>query len=196
MELLPAIANYFEVTVDYLLGMDKIRSREEIKRSFTKVFEHERNGKYKEAVLVLREAQKTYPEDDAILCELALALSKSGVPADKSEAIRISERILEKSTNEKIRSTVKANLCFLYRDTGDLNKAESFARTLPHIWECREIHLREFVSVNERECISDSCLNIIQQVIADYVNNRSIAFSLGYKAEDNTDICKFKDVLK
>ncbi len=195
MELLPSIANYFDVTVDHLLGMDEIRSKEKISKIFTQVFEHERNRRYTEAVSILRDAQKTYPADDGILSELALALSKTDVLADKTEAIRISEKILEKSTNEKIRSTVRANLCFLYRDTGDFNKAEKFARTLPHIWECREIHLREFVSDNERECVSDSCLNIIQQVITDYVNNRPISFSLGYKTEDNTDICILKDSL-
>lgn len=196
MELLPAIANYFEVTVDYLLGMDKIRSEEEISRIFTQVFEYERNGRYKEAISILRDAVKTYPNDDGILSELALALSKTNSAQDKKEAIVLSERVLEKCTNEKIRSTVRANLCYLYRDCGFYEKAEETARTLPHIWECREIHLREFVKENNKNIVSENCLNVIMQVVGDYVNDRPISFSLGYKAEEKINVRQLIEIFK
>ena len=39
MELLPAIANYFDVTVDQLLGMDQLRSEQRRREIFTRALE-------------------------------------------------------------------------------------------------------------------------------------------------------------
>ena len=159
MELLPAIANYFNVTVDDLLGMNEIRSRERLNAIFTEALNLERESKYEDAVGVFRAALKNFPDNIELTSELALALSKCESVNNKKEAIALSEKVLARCTNEKIRSTVRANLCYLYRDCGFNDKAEETARTLPHIWECREIHLREFVADNKD--LSDRHLNII-----------------------------------
>lgn len=192
MELLPAIANYFCVTVDDLLGMNEIRSRERLNAIFTEALNLERESKYEDAVGVFRAALKNFPDNIALTSELALALSKCESVNNKKEAIALSERVLARCTNEKIRSTVRANLCYLYRDCGFNDKAEETARTLPHIWECREIHLREFVADNKD--LSDRHLNIIMQVLDDYVNQRTISFSLGYKPEESINVKLLKEI--
>lgn len=192
MELLPAIANYFNVTVDDILGMNEIRSRERLNAIFTEALNLERECKYEDAVGIFREALKTFPDNIVLTSELALALSKCESVNNKKEAIALSEKVLAMCTNEKIRSTVRANLCYLYRDCGFNDKAEETARTLPHIWECREIHLREFVADNKD--LSDRHLNIIMQVIDDYVNQRPISFSLGYKPEESINVKLLKEI--
>ena len=192
MELLPAIANYFNVTVDDLLGMNEIRSRERLNAIFTEALNLERENKYEDAVGVFRAALKNFPDNIALTSELALALSKCESVNNKKEAIALSEKVLARCTNEKIRSTVRANLCYLYRDCGFNDKAEETARTLPHIWECREIHLREFVADNKD--LSDRNLNIIMQVLDDYVNQRPISFSLGYKPEESINVKLLKEI--
>ncbi|MBO5403009.1 MAG: helix-turn-helix transcriptional regulator [Clostridia bacterium] len=192
MELLPAIANYFNVTVDDLLGMKEIRSRERLNAIFTEGLNLERESKYEDAVGVFRAALKNFPDNIALTSELALALSKCESVNNKKEAIALSEKVLARCTNEKIRSTVRANLCYLYRDCGFNDKAEETARTLPHIWECREIHLREFVADNKD--LSERHLNIIMQVLDDYVNQRPISFSLGYKPEESINVKLLKEI--
>ena len=91
-----------------------------------------------------------YPNNYGFLSELALALTLKintcGEYELITEAITVSERVLLNSTNEKLRSTTRANLCFLYLKAKEEEKALKLAKTLPHIWECREILLLEMLS--------------------------------------------------
>jgi hypothetical protein len=102
-----------------------------------------------EAIQTLRDAIKVYPGNCGFLSELALALTlKINTDTDYeliNEAIALSERVLLNSTSEKLRSTTKANLCFLYLKVNEDEKAIKLAKTLPHVWECREILLPEML---------------------------------------------------
>ncbi len=136
--MLPSLANFFNVSIDELMGMNDIRNQEQLSEVFRRAHEYEADSKYDEAVELLRHAVKTFPNNYGLISELALAHSFSN-PNDTKEAISLSECVLENSTSEKIRSTVRANLCFLYKRAGDLKKAMDLARTLPHVWESREM---------------------------------------------------------
>jgi transcriptional regulator with XRE-family HTH domain len=145
--MLPSIANYYNVSIDELMGMDEIRNVEKINSTFSIVHEYESKGMIDEAIQTLREVIKVYPNNSGFLSELALALTLK-INTDTecelvNEAIRLSERVLLNSTNEKIKSTTKANLCFLYLKVNEGEKAIKLAKTLPHVWECREILLPE-----------------------------------------------------
>lgn len=148
--MLPSIANYYNVSIDELIGMDEIRNVEKVNNVFSIVHEYESKGMIDEAIQTLREAIKMYPSNCGFLSELALAL-KLKINTDVecelfNEAIALSERVLLNSTNEKLRSTTKANLCFLYMKANDVDKAIKLAKTLPHIWECRELMLPEMLA--------------------------------------------------
>jgi transcriptional regulator with XRE-family HTH domain len=136
--MLPGLANFFDVSIDELMGMNDIRNQERLNEIFRCIHEYEAENRYDEAVELLRHAVKTFPNHYGLISELALALSFS-IPNDPKEAIALSESVLENSTSEKIRSTVRANLCFLYKRSGDQNKAMDLVRTLPHVWESREM---------------------------------------------------------
>jgi tetratricopeptide (TPR) repeat protein len=148
--MLPSIANYYNVSIDELIGMDEIRNVEKINSTFFIVHEYESKGMIEEAIQALRDAIKVYPSNCGFLSELALALTlKSTTDTEYelvNEAIALSERVLLNSTNEKLRSTTKANLCFLYLKAKKDEKAIKLAKTLPHVWECREILLPEMLS--------------------------------------------------
>jgi transcriptional regulator with XRE-family HTH domain len=148
--MLPSIANYYNVSIDELMGMDEIRNVENINSTFSIVHEYESKGMIDEAIQTLREAIKVYPSNCGFLSELALALTlKINTDTEYelvNEAITLSERVLLNSTNEKLRSTTKANLCFLYLKASENKKAIKLAKTLPHVWECREILLPEMLS--------------------------------------------------
>lgn len=183
MELLPAIANYFDVSTDSLLGMDAIRSEEKRCAIFTEALSLERQEKWSAAIEVLENALRIHPNDDGLQTELALVLSQTGVRKDQLKAVSLSEHILEHSTDEKLRCTARANLCFLYKATGQQEKALALGRSLPHIWESREILLPDLVDTAERGKMLRCSLNIMVQVLKDLIANQKISFSLGYKPE-------------
>lgn len=189
MELLPAIANYFDVTLDALVGMDRIRSEAKRNEIFTAALEQERQNNWSEAINILRKALAAFPNDDGFCGELALALSRTDSEADWMEAITISEKVLQRCTNEKIRSTVRANLCFLYKAAGFSEKAVEMGKTLPHIWECREMLLPDLVPEDQRSEMAARSFNISCQVLRDVAAGNGISFSLGYapKADVNSE---------
>lgn len=196
IELLPVIANYFDISMDALMGMDDIRSEARRRDIFTRALDMEREGKWDIAVETLREAAHDFPGDDSILSELALALSRTGNRHDIEEAIDISERVLNRLTSDKIRATVRANLCFLYNKAGLSDRAAAFAATLPHIWECREMLMPDAVDESKRPEALERSMNIARQVLGDVVNGRGIMFSLGYRPEKDVDISELMNLLK
>ncbi len=150
--LLPAIANCLDATLDELFGMDELRGEDMARKIFTAVHDLQRDGKTDEAVAMLKDAVKTCPNNYALLSELALVLPASRV----SEAIALSETVLQNSTNEKIRATTRANLCFLYLKAGMSEKALALGKTLPHIWESREALLPFLVSSRAGDSLGDA----------------------------------------
>lgn len=187
LELLPVIANYFDITLDDLVGMSKLRSEEMRNGIFTEALDYERQERWEDAVKVLRNALKTFPSDDGLETELALALSKTGERKDRMEAITLSEKVLDRCTNEKLRSTARANLCFLYKAAGLPEKAAALGKTLPHIWECRELLLPDLVPEENRAEMVERGFNIAYQVLKDVASGNQISFSLGYKQEAAAD---------
>lgn len=142
--MLPGLANFFGVTVDTLLGMGEVRNPSHLRDIFVRKYQLQVEGRYAEAVEVLRDAARVFPGHYAVMSELALALTLKSSSTDTpdevalQEAIQLSECVLANSDNEKVRSTTRANLCLLYLAVGDAQKAESLGRTLPHCWESRE----------------------------------------------------------
>ncbi|MNI36055.1 HTH-type transcriptional regulator ImmR [compost metagenome] len=173
--MLPSIANFYNTSIDELLGMDDIRNVEKINSTFSIVHEYESNGRIDEAIHTLREAIKVYPNNCGFLSELALALTIKNNTDTKSElvneAISLSERVLLSSTNEKVRCTTKANLCFLYLKINENDKAIKLAKTLPHVWECREILLPEMFNEDDYIIELKKGINTVVSVICEKIEN-------------------------
>lgn len=182
-ELLPAIANYFQVTLDELMGMDQLRSKQQRDAVFTAALDAERNGNLNQSVSILRNAMHIHPEDDALSAQLALVLSQSANRSDLAEAVRLSESVLERSANEKLCHTVRANLCVLYKAVGQPERAEALVRALPHIWECRETLLPYILQ--DREAALHRFSSILSQTEQDVLSGTPIPFSLGYAPKAN-----------
>ena len=65
-------------------------------------------------------------------------------PAATQEAISIAQRILQSNdVSTKAKGTTSANLLFLYLRAGQREKANLLIRSLPHVWESREILMPE-----------------------------------------------------
>ena len=135
IDLLPALAKLLGVSVDALLGVDRIHDAEAYRDVFFKAHECYERGDYAGAANVHREGLARFPNDDGMLSELALSLAM--LPGRLDEAIEIAERTLG-SCSVKTGHTVRAALCLMRCMNGEKEAAKALAGTLPHARESRE----------------------------------------------------------
>ncbi|MDR3310385.1 MAG: helix-turn-helix domain-containing protein [Oscillospiraceae bacterium] len=115
--LLPRLASLLGVTTDVLLGVDEERRQERYERAWVQIRENQRVGRHRENVEIYRELYAEYPDDDIITHEFAYRLSvvADALPKDEAEpllreAVRLEEKILERSTAEGRRGDARAGL--------------------------------------------------------------------------------------
>jgi transcriptional regulator with XRE-family HTH domain len=141
ISFMPALANLFDTSVDALIGMDKIRDTETLANVFRTEHDFIEAGNLHEATIVLDGALKTFPNNEGLMSDLGITLSFSDDSANLERAANLLERVLATSTNEKVRATSRAALCFVYLKVNKKEKAVTLAKTLPHTRESREIIL-------------------------------------------------------
>lgn len=107
IELLPTIANYFGVTIDELLGNDRIRTNEEIDKLIAKSRETARIGKEAEALELSRSGYKKYPYSHKMMArygkDLMLYCEGEDRKAAFPEVEKIAKTLLEDSSDDNLR---------------------------------------------------------------------------------------------
>ena len=141
--LLPTLANLYKVSVDAIIGMDKINEAEARTDIFKSGHEHLRRCDNVAAAEVYKKALKIFPVDEGLMSELALVLALESDPAKLKEAADLCERVLNGNPSEKVRHTTRATICLVYFKLGEKEKAMSAAQNLPHLRESRENILAE-----------------------------------------------------
>lgn len=158
--LLPGLAIYFNTSVDAIVGMDEIRKEETLRRIHGKINELVIAGRAEQAVTLIRDSLKIYPNDSGLLMSLGETLAhQSSDPAATREAISIAQRILQSNdVSTKAKGTTSANLLFLYLRAGQREEANTLIRSLPHIWESREILMPEVYGYEEYDRELKKCI--------------------------------------
>ena len=129
LEILPAIANYFNVTTDELLGVDIMNKKERIEEIQTQLRENFSKGLIDNNIEILRNAVNEFPNDYDLLGNLAFYLGKK--TDTRKEAISINERILADCADDHIRYGVMQKLAYDYHSIGEKDKAVKIANMLP-----------------------------------------------------------------
>ncbi|MHB1485077.1 MAG: helix-turn-helix domain-containing protein [Saccharofermentanales bacterium] len=149
--VLPIIAIFFNTSIDELIGMDEICKTENINKIHHNVHLLMKDNKVEETITMLKEALKFHP--DSFLSELASTLAiKSNQNNDIAlveEAITLFERALQSNRSMKSKSTIVVFLIFLYIKLNKVDKANELIKSLPHIWESREILMPEVYDGDE-----------------------------------------------
>jgi len=147
IELLPAIADYFGVTVDDLLCVDQAKKDTKIKAYIKQAHEIQCKGIFDEPVGILRRALREFPSSFLLQAELACAIGciDNGVKISRElcdEAIALCERILNDCTDDNLRLRAKSMLSCIYdRQLDDRAKALQIVSTFPDYY--REVVMAE-----------------------------------------------------
>ncbi len=143
ISLLPIIADYFGVSIDYLLGHDGCRQQEEIRQVCNDADAMFAAGNYAQAIPIVREMLIQHPANEKLMYKLAWALSGTlnESPDNYDEAILLYLKILEISKNTEMRITVTRDLVYRYSTKGDYEKALHYAKKLPAFDLCQEYNL-------------------------------------------------------
>ena len=144
LTLIPAIASYYNVTVDDLLGVGEERKRERLLLYYEKKHtELMKKGKTEEDIALWREAQKEFPNEHMVLARLAFAIythegvRKSDDKTRFNEAISLAERVLNESTEQALhdpafeqsfRESALQTICLSYSFAGNPEMAKKYAK--------------------------------------------------------------------
>ncbi len=167
IELIPAIANYFGVTIDELFGFEG-KKEKMIDDIISKVNEYgyhdDTDGTWGEkSIALLREGLAQFPGDERLLLKLAAVLWETGYSRQMlsvyiddegyyrrnhetnsqnpycTESIQICENLSENAKDKEICYAVNHLLIRLYCDIGQTDKAVSCAERMPYMYRCREL---------------------------------------------------------
>ena len=155
MNYLPAIADYFSVTMDELLCYTGAQKTAKVKEYLEEVERLLDRDRVTDALEVLRRAMAEIPSDPSLQLEAAGVLSlyagllaesgtgeriEAAVNAVLSEAVSLCRHILEDCTDDGLRDETKKTLCDIYaHQLGDVAQAEEIADQLHGMSVSREI---------------------------------------------------------
>ncbi len=160
--ILPALSNYFKVSIDELVGMEEIKRTEEYEKINKKWLENRKNNKHKENVKLMKDALKFFPNDALLLVQLSSSLERlDGTEAEKTqylkESLSVQEQILRGEDSE-VRNATLYNICFGYWKIGEHEKAIKQAEKLSNFYKSRENALVYFLTGEEKRNIAKSSL--------------------------------------
>lgn len=150
MELLPVIAEFFGVTVDNLLGVNKMIEQEKVTQYLLRFQKAISQGRIYDCIAIAREGVAEYPNNFVLLNRLMYALFVAGdddgnIPEWKenmekydAEITALGERIMKYCPDQDIRLEATARLAFHYCEMGRKETGRTIYESLPSAEFCRE----------------------------------------------------------
>lgn len=151
--LLPTIADYFDVTIEELLGTDKSRRQAAVKKYLNDFDTAIRHGKVNDCITIARAGVQEFPNNYLLLNKLMYALFVSGssdgnipewkenIEKYKYEIIELGEKILAGCTDDTLRLEARARLGFHYCEIGEPEKGREIIESLPDKNSTKEYNL-------------------------------------------------------
>lgn len=150
MELLPTMAQFFETTVDKLLGVNEQLEKEKVVKYQERFQVAISRGDVEECIRISREGVAEYPNNYVLLNQLMYALFVAGdddgnIPNWKenmekydAEIIALGERIMKYCPDQDIRLEAIGRLAFNHCEMGRKDIGRAIYETLPSQHLCKE----------------------------------------------------------
>lgn len=174
--MLPILANYYQVTVDELIGMDEITSAKKLD-AINRLWEENRQaGMHRENVALMRDALKSYPNNALLLIQLSASLERlDGTESEKreylKESIAVQEQILRYCDDSDVRGAALFNIADAYYRYGNYEKALEYANKLPNLFKTRETALvRILKDDGEKNKIARSAIEPLAWLLSYHLN--------------------------
>lgn len=144
---IPAIASFFGVTSDLLLGIDEDKREENVQKYLSEYFTLNAEGEVQKALALMTEAKNKYPGDFRILIKYAWALAATAYIENDCNSVKTAEErnlihqeivsicnnIIDDCTIDNIRYNAIDLLSLAYMELGDKENAIKAAKRLPDI---------------------------------------------------------------
>ncbi|MCR5767216.1 MAG: helix-turn-helix domain-containing protein [Lachnospiraceae bacterium] len=202
MEMIPAIANYFHVTIDELFGYDSDRNLR-LSELLCKADAMNKPGvkwtkqSVDKLVSLLREALAEFPNEWKLQFRLSVALQVKSAFTDKSqkakeESLREAAELLKQAKvnteDSHWKDTITQSLARIYYQLGDTAQVEKIAAESSPAYVCREIILTNTPDADKaKEYTERALLSLIHEAVFVLVKRRMDNYKTAFA--DRMDLC-------
>lgn len=128
--LVPALANYFNVTCDELFGINIMETEGKIASIYLEAAEYRESDPAKSR-MILEEGLERYPDNDILLNNLLYVIDYTANP---DETIRLASRLIDKTNMSVIKYDALRFLAYAYNSKGDIVSAVAALEQIPEIY--------------------------------------------------------------
>lgn len=199
ISLLPVIANFFEVSSDFLLGIDLAQKHQKIAEALKHDEKLRCSGETEKSIEFLREKTKEYPNSPELLHRMACSvltyyhqggkgLSEKEETELARQSVSLCKRALSCTEDPKLISRCKQTMILNYVNMGEYERAEELADDLPSFWSSREMVYPKTLPKEKRLCeyqntllqLADAVIMVLGRIksCGGYTENQIINLSL------------------
>lgn len=128
--LVPALANYFEVTCDELFGMNLMETKAQIEAICAEAVKY-RECDPEKSRMILEEGLKRYPDNDILLNNLLYVIDYSSNP-DKT--IEFASHLIGKTDSSEVKYDALRFMAYAYNCKGDTVSSVAALEQIPEIY--------------------------------------------------------------